>query len=103
MRGDTLLVRGNEIEGDEPLAEGHITPLEDGADSGREVMLAFVAAVASVNSLGAMVLTAVGANHVIAPTRLSESVLAGVFIVEVVDYRYEAVEIAEIHTICPFL
>jgi hypothetical protein len=78
-------VRGNEIHGNEPLLERQFGVLKDSAFKTREIALALVAAKFAILASGAMVLSTKRANHVITPTCFNKSILANVFVIEVVD------------------
>jgi hypothetical protein len=60
-------------------------------------MLAVVATITSVSTFHTMVLTAMGANHIITPTNLRKCLLASVLVVEVVDDCDNRFELCEIY------
>ena len=49
-------------------------------------MLAVIAAITTILALGAMVLTAMWADHIVTPTNLHKCLLANVLVIEVLDY-----------------
>ena len=85
-RRHTLLVRRDEVHGEEPLAKRQLGVLKDGASRAGEIVLALVASETSVGATSTVVVAAVRADHVIAPPRLDESLLAGLFVREIIGY-----------------
>ena len=76
---------------------GNLGVLEYRADEAGEIVFALVAAKTTVGAADAMVVAAVRADHVITPPRLDESLLAGLFVNEVVCDGYERVEHGEVN------
>ena len=91
----------NEVHGYEPLLKGEVCILKDSSYGAREVMLALIAAVASVRTSCTVVLSAYGAYNVLTPPCLRKCFLADFLIVEVVNHCDNRVEFAEIyHILC---
>lgn len=99
VRGNTLLVRGNEVHGYKPLAEGQVTALKDSADLAREIVLALVATETTISALGAVMLTADGADNIVTPTCFGKGVDTGLLVAEVTDDRNKALKLSEIYVI----
>lgn len=96
--GYPLLVGGNEVHGNEPLAQGNLRVLEDSADGDGEVPLAVVAAVAAVLALRAVMPAAVGADHVVlCPTGVAYRSAAALLGAEVVGECENGVEVLEVN------
>ena len=81
----------------EPLAKRKLGVLEDGPSDAGEVMVTGWTAETTVGTTYTVVLAAIRANDVIAPTRFGEGLLACLFVNEVVCYCYERVELCEIY------
>lgn len=97
-RGNTFLVRGNEIHRNEPLAEGYLGILEDGSDQDREMGLAMTAMETTIGSDGAMVLTAERANNILlVPTGLKDGLTAFLLGGEVIGEFEDRVESSEVN------
>ena len=92
--GNALLVAGNEVHGDEPLAKGNLRVLEDGSDGDGEVRLAMVAVESSVGTAHTVMMSAEGADNILlVPTGLEDCPAAFVLGVEVLgefEYGIEA-------------
>ena len=104
MRGNALFVAADKVHGHEPLDKGQFGVLEDSTDKAREVLEAVVATETSVTTLGAMVVSAIGANHVtVRPTRFDDGLLAFLLAVEVGCETDNVVELCEVnHSNIPF-
>jgi len=92
-----LLVAADEIHRQEPLAQRQLGVLEDGARDAGEVVATDLATEAAIRATGAMVLAAVWANNIVAPTCFSQCLLTSLFVNEVVGYCDEGVELCEIY------
>lgn len=102
-RGNTLLVAGDKVHSEEPLAEGNLRVLKDSSDSDGEVRLAVVAVESSVGTAHAVVVSAERANHIVlVPTGLKDSLTALVLGGEVVRQFKYGIETAEVNHISKF-
>ena len=92
--GNALLVAGNEVHRNEPLAEGNLRVLEDGSDGDGEIRLAMVAVEPTVSTAYAVMMSAEWADNILlVPTGLEDSPAALVLGVEVLgefEYGIEA-------------
>jgi hypothetical protein len=59
--------------------------LKDSTLKTREIALALIAAEFSILASGAMVLSAIRADHIVTPTCFDKCFLADVFVIEIVD------------------
>jgi hypothetical protein len=82
-RGNALLMGRDEVHGDEPLLQRQFGVLEYSAGSTREIVLAVIAAKASVLASCTMVLSAMWADHIVTPTYLFKGLLANLLVTEV--------------------
>ena len=95
---DSLLVAGDEIHRNEPLAEGNLRVLEDSPDKNGEIRLAVGAMEPPVGAGNAMVLAAERANHIILlPTGLKYSLTASFFGIEVRGKFINAIEMTKVY------
>ena len=94
---NALLVATDEVHSEEPLAKRNLRVLKDGSDGDGEVRLAVTAMEPSVSTAHAMVVSAMGANHIfLVPTGLKDSLTALFLGGEVsgeFKYGVEAVEV----------
>ena len=101
--GNDLLVATDKVHSKEPLAEGNLRVLKDSFDRDGEDRLAVVAVESSVGTAHAVVVSAVGANHIVlVPTGLNDSLTALVLGGEVVRQFKYGVETGEINHLSKF-
>ena len=88
--GNALLVAGDEVHRNEPLAKGNLRILEDSSDGDGEVRLAMVAVVSSVGTAYAVMMSAERADNILlVPTGLEDCPAALVLGVEVLgEFEY---------------
>lgn len=96
-RGNTLLVRGNEIHGNEPLHKREVAVFKYCADSAREIAFALIATELSVLACGTVMLSTIRTNEVLVltdtPSCFHECLSASVFVIEVHRNCDKAVEL----------
>ena len=106
-RGNTFLVRGNEIHGNEPFHKWEVAVLKNCSDPAREITLALVAAELSVLACGTVMLSAVRTNDVLVltntPSCFHDCLSASVFVIEVHCHCDKVVKLWEIYHYFVFL
>lgn len=96
--GNALLVAGNKVHGDEPLAKGNLRVLEDGSDGDGEVRLAMVAVESSVGAARTVMMSAEGADNILlVPTGLEDCPAAFVLGVEVLGEFEYGIEVRKVN------
>ena len=93
MRGYALLVRGNEIHGNKPLAQRQLRVLEYRADRYVELAVASLAEIAAVVAELAVVFTAIGTHDItVRPAELDDGILAYLVGIKVLHHGEQTVE-----------
>lgn len=97
-RGNTLLVRRDEIHRNEPLAEGYLGVFKDGSHKDGEVRLAVTAMETTIGTAYAMVLTAERTYDILlVPTGFKDGLAAFLLGREVIGQFEDRVESSEIN------